>query len=414
MLKNFHTFKTKFDFRIIRINQLVKMALSIIQIVLIIYFGLTSLYLFVISVASLFQYHKTPVISDIKRKFAVLIPGFKEDGVILEVATDAINQDYPEQLFDVIVIADSFLPQTVNKLKSLPIKVIEVSFENSTKSKSINEALRQLPDGYDIALILDADNLMAGDFLLKINEAFSRGFRCVQGHRTAKNKDTSIAILDALSEEVNNRLFRKGHRVLGLSSALIGSGMAFDYRYYKEIMKSIHAVGGFDKELELIVIKNGHKIEYVDDALIFDEKVVAAENFSKQRRRWLSAQYIYFKRSIGSSFRELFIHGNFDYFVKAIQFAFPPRILLIGFLFVISMISIFCNKPVFTVVWTTLLTMSVLTIVLAIPAPFYNKATFKAFSKIPHGFLIMFLNLFKLRGANNKFIHTQHGLPGKN
>jgi hypothetical protein len=49
----------------------------------------------------------------------------------------------------------------------------------------------------------------------------------VQGHRTAKNTNNSWAILDAISEEINNNIFRKGHRVLGLSSAIIGSGMAF-------------------------------------------------------------------------------------------------------------------------------------------------------------------------------------------
>jgi hypothetical protein len=33
--------------------------------------------------------------------------------------------------------------------------------------------------------------------------------------------NNSWAILDAISEEINNNIFRKGHRVLGLSSAII-------------------------------------------------------------------------------------------------------------------------------------------------------------------------------------------------
>jgi len=35
-----------------------------------------------------------------------------------------------------------------------------------------------------------------------------------------------LALLDGISEEINNNIFRKGHQTLGLSSALIGSGMA--------------------------------------------------------------------------------------------------------------------------------------------------------------------------------------------
>ena len=49
------------------------------------------------------------------------------------------------------------------------------------------------------------------NFLKKINAAFAHGYVAVQGHRTAKNMNTSWAILDAVSEEINNNIFRKGH-----------------------------------------------------------------------------------------------------------------------------------------------------------------------------------------------------------
>jgi hypothetical protein len=37
-------------------------------------------------------------------------------------------------------------------------------------------------------------------------------------------------------------------------------------------MKNIDAVGGFDKELELKLLKQGYKFEYRDDAICYDEK----------------------------------------------------------------------------------------------------------------------------------------------
>jgi len=385
------------------------MIILIIQIVLLVYFGLVVLYVFSISVVSLFPRKNLPLLDPRTRRIALLIPGFKEDRVILEVAEDALNQSYPRHLFDVIVIADSFLPLTIEHLKILPIKLIEVSFESSTKARSINKALSILPEDYDIIVILDADNLMEKDFLTKMNDAFSRGFTCVQGHRVAKNLDSSMAILDALSEEVNNNLFRKGHRVLGLSAALIGSGMAFDFKYYKEIMKTIDAIGGFDKELELILIRNGNFIEYREDALIFDEKVQTAEVFSNQRKRWLSAHYAYFKEVISTVFHEVTKNGNFNYFIKAVQFASPPRLLLIGFLLIFATISIFVNELPLTIIWATLFLMSILAIVFATPKYFYNLGTLKALFKLPQSFIILFFNLFKLKNANKKFIHTQHG-----
>ena len=91
------------------------------------------------------------------------------------------------------------------------MKLVEVSFEKSTKSKALNAAMAVLDDDYDIALVLDADNIMESDFISKIDKAFANGAVVVQGHRVAKNLNTSLAVLDAISEEVNNHIFRKGH-----------------------------------------------------------------------------------------------------------------------------------------------------------------------------------------------------------
>jgi hypothetical protein len=48
--------------------------------------------------------------------------------VILEVANLALQQDYPSNLYDVVIIADSFQKRNFKHLKTLPIKLIEVSF----------------------------------------------------------------------------------------------------------------------------------------------------------------------------------------------------------------------------------------------------------------------------------------------
>ncbi len=44
-----------------------------------------------------------------------------------------------------------------------------------------------------------------------------------------------------------------------------------------------------------------------------------------------------------------------------------------------------------------------------IPGDLDNKALEKAIKKVPVLFILMFINLFRLRGAHKKFIHTSHG-----
>src|SRR6267378_855208 len=92
-------------------------------------------------------------------KFRVLIPSYKEDSVILEVAKKALEQSYPAAHYKVAVIADSLQPSTLAALRQLPIEVVEVHFESSTKVKSLNFALSSLPGDMDFAVILDADNI---------------------------------------------------------------------------------------------------------------------------------------------------------------------------------------------------------------------------------------------------------------
>lgn len=386
---------------------------NIIQVIILILLGLATLYIFIFSIASLFYKQRTYNSNGNFKKVAVLIPGYKEDEVIVEVAKSALEQDYPKDLYDVVIIADSFQKDTLKELNSLPIKLIEVSFEKSTKSKALNKAMAQLTSDYDIALVLDADNLMAHDFLSKINAAFECNFIAVQGHRAAKNMNNSWAVLDAISEEINNNIFRKGHRVLGLSSAIIGSGMAFKYNYFKNLMATVTAVGGFDKEIELKMLKAGHKIVYLDDAIVLDEKIQKSEVFGNQRRRWLSAQFHYFRKDFLNALKDLILKGNVDYFDKAIQFIQPPRILLLGAVILLSASFIIGNyflgnQPIYSIYWIVLAITCVLSFIFSVPKSFYNFKTLKALASLPKGMFMMLLSLLKIKGANKTFIHTQH------
>ena len=386
---------------------------QLFQLLVIALLAFPTAYILVFALGGLFYrkkyYPSTPSI----KRFAVLIPGYKEDEVIVEVAKDALNQNYPSTHFDVIVIADSFQADTLEHLKLLPIKVIEVQFEKSTKSKALNQAFAVLNEPYDIALILDADNLMEPDFLTKMNAAFEADVTAVQGHRTAKNVNTPLAVLDAISEEINNHIFRKGHRALGLSSAIIGSGMAFRYDYFKNLMSTVQAIGGFDKEIELKMLKEDKTIEYLDDALVFDEKVQKAEVFSNQRRRWLSAQLHYFQTDILPATKDLLLRGNINYFDKAMQFIQPPRILLLGSVLGFAGVFLGTNAllggiPTVSLLWIILVICCLLAFLCSIPKQHWNLQTLKALGALPKGMLLMLGSLLRIKGANKQFIHTKH------
>ncbi|MDP3462268.1 MAG: glycosyltransferase [Bacteroidales bacterium] len=382
---------------------------QILQILLLVYLGSTSLYIFIFSLAGIFPYKPKRPADFIKRRIAILIPCYKEDEVIFDVAREALNQVYPKTHYDVIVIADKFEPKTLDRLKELPIRLFSANFKISTKTRALNFALNHLNESqYDVAIVLDADNIMEPYFVAKLNEAFSHGYIAVQGHRTAKNINTHFAILDAVSEEINNNIFRKGHRAMGFSSALIGSAMAFDFPYFKKMMMDVEVVGGFDKEIELRLLSEKQIIEYLPNAIVYDEKVQNVKVFSQQRRRWLSAQFHYFGKHFIPAVKELFRNNNFDYFNKAYQYLQLPRILLLGLLSIITSLSWIINPFWFSVAWSSALFLTTFAILIAVPLKYYNFNTLKALISLPSGFLFMMFSLINIRGANKKFIHTKH------
>ena len=85
-----------------------------------------------------------------------------------------LAQDYPDDRYDIVVISDHMQPETNAVLSSLPIKLLQVDFEKSTNTKSLQAALGYLDKAaYDIALVIDADNIIAPSYLSELNDAFS-------------------------------------------------------------------------------------------------------------------------------------------------------------------------------------------------------------------------------------------------
>ena len=63
-----------------------------IQLVILILLALATLYIFVFSFAGLFYKQRKYTTAKKSRKIAVLIPGYQEDEVIIEVAKSALQQ----------------------------------------------------------------------------------------------------------------------------------------------------------------------------------------------------------------------------------------------------------------------------------------------------------------------------------
>ena len=339
-----------------------------------------------------------------QHKFAILFPAYKEDRVIIPVVESFLQQHYPQELYKVIVISDHMQDTTNEHLAQLPITLLKVNYENSSKAKALNFAMNHFGrDEFDAVVILDADNIVDTNFLLEINKVFDAGVQAIQAHRTAKNRNTDIAVLDGLSEEVNNSIFRRGHVRLGISSALIGSGMIFNYQWFHDNVKHLVTTGE-DKELVLL-LKQRIFIEFLDEVYVYDEKTQGEKGFYNQRRRWLATQFAQWGRVFKDLPRAI-LSGNIDYSDKLIQWMLPPRLILFGGIIVMGSIMQIIDWPLALKWWALFLIMGV-TLCLAIPDKLVDDRFKKSINKLPLLFIMMVVNLFRMKGMNKKFVNTE-------
>ncbi len=377
---------------------------SIFEVFFIVLIGAQVFYYLLFAIAGLFKH--TPEIkpSSKMNRIAVLVPGFKEDTIIVNTALRALEQSYPRQFYEVVVLADSFRESTLRNLRKLEVTLLEVEFENSTKAKSLNFGLEHLSaHPPDLVVVLDSDNIMAPDFLQKVNAAYNSGMKIIQGHRTAKNKETPFALLDAINEEIGNSIFRRGHRVLGMSSATIGSAMAFEYNYYRHLMEGVLDTAGEDKVVELKILKERKTVHYLDDALVYDEKVSNGKSFSSQRRRWVGVQIDIFRKYHREGIRELILKGNLDYFDKIFQAFLIPKILLVGFLFIMGSAGI---AGFVDAIWVYLTCSYFGALLIAVPRRFYNWHLIKAVVNIPLAVVYMLRSVLTIRKSTATFFEV--------
>jgi cellulose synthase/poly-beta-1,6-N-acetylglucosamine synthase-like glycosyltransferase len=380
-----------------------------------IYLAVNILYLLVFSIAGRLRHYDPYTPHADKKKIALLIPSYKEDNVIVHTALKAKEHDYPNHAFDVFIAADQLKNETVNALLAIPVKAQVMYFSGrSSKAKSLNALINSIDETkYDIALILDGDNVMEPGCLEKVNAAFHAGFRCVQLHRTAKNANTEMAVLDGLSEEINNTIFRNGQRTLGFSSCLIGSGMAFEFNKLKSILNipSILENSGEDREIDSIIVKEGIVIEYIPDADVYDEKVSTEQVFQKQRLRWMEAQLNHMAIILSPSYFKGKRDRNF--WNRLVVICMPPRLLLIALfipIFLIGALSGYFGLELIRpglLSWVLLFATLCISMLVAVPAKFLTVGVLsKALSKLFSAMVHMIKGLFQLKPGRKEFIHT--------
>ena len=313
--------------------------LNIIDWILFIGVSFTTIYMLFFSIASLFSKHTNVAKAKKQNRFIVLIPAYKDDKVVHQAVISALSQSYPQRLFDIVVISDHQSELTNMKLAQYPITLLTPNFEKSSKAKSLQYAILNLPEFkiYDTVVVLDADNIIEPEFLEQVNDAFENaGTKAIVTHRLPKNLDTTAARLDAIFEEINTSIFRRGHITLGLSAAISGSGIAFEFEWFKRNIMKVRTTD-IDKEIEALLMRQRIYVDYFDNIFVYDEKTRRTGDLSRRRHQWAIAQYKNLAKNI-LYLPSAIVSRHYDYADKIIQWLLIPRLATVAIILLMSIV----------------------------------------------------------------------------
>lgn len=374
------------------------------------------MYIVFFAIVSLFKKRKDGPRSTLNNRFLILYPAYHEDAVIINSVKKFLQQNYDNSLYDVTVISDHMTDETNAQLQELPITLLTPSFEKSSKAKALQYAIRYLKEernrkAYDYVIILDADNVVKPNFLTQLNDICNQGYKAIQCHRCAKNNDNDVAVLDGVSEEINNTIFRKAHNIIGLSSALIGSGMCFDFDWFANNVNALSSAVE-DRELETLLAKQRIHIKYVEDIHVFDEKVSNADNFQRQRLRWMTGQ-VQSLLLMTPHIPQAIVSGNINYIDKTVQQALIPRSILIVLTALFCIISttislLFLHSSLFTLKWWALFFILCISLIIAMPSQMRSRTVLSKLVYLPRLVWRMIANITKIDHKNKEFLHTTH------
>ncbi len=254
--------------------------------------------------------------TDKRYTYSFVIAARNEEAVVGNLIESIRRQKYDGRIANIFVVADNCTDSTAEVCRNLGAVVYERSdtdrarkgyaleflFENIRRDYGIDHC-----DGY---FIFDSDNLLAPDFVARMNEAFADGWKIVTSYRNTKNFDTNFISAAYGLHFCHNSLGRHRPRsVLGIGTHLTGTG----YLIASELMENGWHYVNFTEDDEITLAKAGEgvKVGYCEAAEFFDEQPHDFITVFHQRVRWAKGRLTNFFLHGVQAFKGIFTHKSF-------------------------------------------------------------------------------------------------------
>ncbi|MDD4839231.1 MAG: glycosyltransferase family 2 protein [Clostridia bacterium] len=241
-------------------------------------------------------------------KFAIVISARNEELVIAHLIDSIRKNDYPQELIDIIVIADNCTDKTAQICRDLGCLVFErEDLSKIGKGYALNfmfEQIHNLPEyadrDYEAYIVLDADNILTKNYITEINKVYDSGYNMVTSYRNTKNFGANW-IADGYGYWFirEARYLNNPRMILHTSCAISGTGFLVDKQIVKEYNNWCFFCLTEDVEFSAEYALSNRKIGYAHNAMFYDEQPTSFKQAWRQRERWSKGFYQVFGTKAG-------------------------------------------------------------------------------------------------------------------
>lgn len=270
----------------------VQLIFSIVTIV----FGILNCYCFFYLLVGIFAKAKTYPEQPKDKKYAFILSARNEEAVLGNLIDSIRDQDYPQELIDIYVIADNCSPgdKTAEIARKMGCTVYERHDpEHARKGYALEWGTKKMAETIDLEhdyyayFFFDSDNVLAPNFLSKMHDAMvSKNFDVCLGYRNVKNLNenwiTAFHGIDMYRNVIANC---RPRAVLGCHSQFIpGTGFALRSYLLKDGWHGHQILE--DGEMSIALTIKEAKFGFVEEAEFYDEQPSTLKISLRQRFRW--------------------------------------------------------------------------------------------------------------------------------
>ena len=303
-------------------------------------------YFFCLSVVGWIKQKEKPATSyKAKKCFAMVVAAHNEEIVISELVDSLKNMKYPNELYDIFVVADNCTDKTAEIAEEHGAIVLR-RFNKIEKGKGFAlewafDKILKMDKHYDAFCIFDADNLVAPNFLLEMNKRMCEGYRVIQGYIDSKNPfDSWMTASYSIAFWTSNRLYQLSRFYLKMSCALCGTGFCVDSELIREMGWGATCLTE-DLEFTMKLALRGIYVGWSHDAVVYDEKPLTLKQSWNQRIRWMQGYADCTGRFLLPLLKKAIKEKNLIAFDCATYLLQPFRIIVFGIITILAYLQYF-------------------------------------------------------------------------